>query len=147
MHTSHNLIFHIFNPAFLPVVIIITWKQSPLKIRIFVKIWVNPRSLPTPYFEKFHRTKKFHLRSSKCGSDIPLLCSQVTGGLPGAMRPAGQLPQSVATWSTSPFRKLACNTHFSDEFLDFSKTTPRFSSLDTLGDAPWSTLSLSSLHL
>ena len=54
---------------------------------------------------------------------------------------------SVNFSESSILKKCAYDTHFSDEFLDFSETTASFSSLDTLGDAPWSTLSLSSLHL
>ena len=44
-------------------------------------------------------------------------------------------------------KKVACDTQFSHECFDFSETNASFSSLDTLGDASWSTLSLSSLHL
>ena len=32
---------------------------------------------------------------------------------------------------------MACDTYFSDEFLDFSETSASLSGLNTLGDAPW----------
>ena len=51
----------------------------------------------------------------------------------------------VTRMSPAPLRNFLV-THFSDNFLDFSETTVSFSGFDTLGNAPWFTLPLSSLH-
>ena len=40
---------------------------------------------------------------------------------------------------SSIYKKIACNTQLFHELLDVSETHASFSSLDTLGDAPWST--------
>ena len=50
----------------------------------------------------------------------------------------------LSTFQPTNFKKFACDTHFSDEFLNYSQSTASFSSLNTLGYAPWYNLSLKS---